>query len=92
MVPRVPSSGSGPGSWSICAQVLPRETSVSTWAPACPPPLGPGFSRVMEMTVSWASVPLVGVSLAAVKLHSLQTPRGQSAGRQGSSGQDRTLT
>ena len=74
------SSGSGSG---VLDRSAPRFYAVGTLSLVCPrlpSPLHPGFSRVTERTASlgFASVPLVGVCLAAVKLSGFQTPHGLS--------------
>lgn len=67
----------GPGSWFDLRQVPPSACSESGAPLAHPPRLGPGFSRVTEMTASlgFSAVPSVGVSLATLGLSGLQTPR-----------------
>ena len=56
VVPRVSPSAPGPGSWFDLRQLPPSARSESGAPLTCPPRLGPGFSRVMEMTASWASL------------------------------------
>lgn len=67
----------GPGSWFDLRQLPPSARSESGAPLTCPPRLGPGFSRVTEMTASlgFSAVPSVGISLAALGLSGLQTPR-----------------
>ena len=83
VVPRVPSSGSGSGVLVLSAPRFCPVGALCLVRPCLPSPLGPGFSRVTEMTVSLGFCAFGGCLLGCCQAPwSADTSWSQSAGRQ----------